>query len=272
MLQVACKRLRGDDRSPHVYPLRMQSTVLEHAWRWFVTPPPDVITDADRRTVDVVGVELPVRASIAVAVATVVLLVDLSRVLVPETIAQLGRAPEGVRAFALERLMLFGVVPLLVVLLVFRDRPSRYGWTLGAGRAGAVLVVAGCIVMTPIVLWFAGLPDVQTYYAISAGPLTDVILTNALELTAAESLFRGFLMFTLVRAVGPIGVLIAVMPFAFDHVGKPALELLSTLGGGLAYGWLAWRTRSIVWGSIAHVYILSLVTMAAASAAAAPTP
>ena len=71
-------------------------------------------------------------------------------------------------------------------------------------------------------------------------------------------------MLTLVRAIGPIGVLIAVMPFAFAHVGKPALELLSTLGGGLAYGWLAWRTRSIVWGSIAHVYILSLVTVIAA--------
>ena len=217
----------------------------------------------------VVGLELPVRAAVAVAVATVVLLVDLSRVLVPEAVMQLGRAPEAVRAVALERLVLFGVVPLLIVLLAFRDRPSRYGWTFGDGRAGAVLAAAGCIVMTPIVLWFAGLPDVRSFYAVSAGPVPDVVLTNALELTAAEFLFRGFLMFTLVRAIGPIGVLIAVMPFAFDHVGKPALELLSTLGGGLAYGWLAWRTRSIVWGSIGHVYILSLVTVAAGSAAAA---
>lgn len=243
--------------------------LLEQTWRWVVTPPPDHITDADRRTVAIVGLELPVRAAVAVAVATVVLLVDLSRVLVPETVTQLGRAPEAVRAIALERLALFGVVPLLVVLLAFRDRPSRYGWTLGDVRAGALLAIVGCIAMTPIVLWFAGLPDVRSFYAVSAGPVPDVVLTNALELTAAEFLFRGFLMFTLVRAIGPIGVLIAVMPFAFDHVGKPALELLSTLGGGLAYGWLAWRTRSIVWGSIAHVYILSLVTVAAGSAAAA---
>lgn len=243
--------------------------LLEQTWRWVVTPPRDHITDADRRTVAIVGLELPVRAAVAVAVATVVLLVDLSRVLVPETVTQLGRAPEAVRAIALERLALFGVVPLLVVLLAFRDRPSRYGWTLGDVRAGALLAIVGCIAMTPIVLWFAGLPDVRSFYAVSAGPVPDVVLTNALELTAAEFLFRGFLMFTLVRAIGPIGVLIAVMPFAFDHVGKPALELLSTLGGGLAYGWLAWRTRSIVWGSIAHVYILSLVTVAAGSAAAA---
>jgi membrane protease YdiL (CAAX protease family) len=94
--------------------------------------------------------------------------------------------------------------------------------------------------------------------------VADVVVTNTLELTSAEFLFRGFLMLTLVRAIGPIGVLVAVMPFAFDHVGKPALELLSTLVGGLAYGWLAWRTRSIVWGSIAHIYIVTLVTLAAA--------
>jgi hypothetical protein len=31
----------------------------------------------------------------------------------------------------------------------------------------------------------------------------------------------------------------------------------------MAYGWLAWRTSSIVWGSIAYVYFLTLVTVAA---------
>jgi membrane protease YdiL (CAAX protease family) len=58
-------------------------------------------------------------------------------------------------------------------------------------------------------------------------------------------------------------VLVAALPFVFAHVGKPPLELFSTLGGGLAYGWLAWRTGSIVWGALAHVYILVLVTTAA---------
>jgi membrane protease YdiL (CAAX protease family) len=153
---------------------------------------------------------------------------------------------------------------LIVVVLAFRDRPSRYGLTLGDRTAGAVLLVVDAAAMTPIVLWFATLPEVRAYYTPSAAPLPTIVLTNAIDLTAAEFLFRGFLMFALVRTVGPIGVLIAVMPFAFAHVGKPVLELLSTLGGGLAYGWLAWRTRSIVWGSIAHVYILTLVTMAAA--------
>lgn len=242
----------------------MRSSRLQRAWSSVISPPTDVVDDADRRATDLLGLRLPVRASVAVAVATMVLLIDFSRVLLPADVVQLGRAPDGLRVVAFERVVLFGMVPLAVVLFGFRDRPARYGWTFGDGRAGGALTLAGCIVMTPIVLWFASLPDVRAYYSVSAGPLQDVVLTNVLDLTAAEFLFRGFLMLTLVRAVGPIGVLLAVMPFAFAHVGKPALELLSTLGGGLAYGWLAWRTRSILWGSIGHVYILSLVTLAAA--------
>lgn len=236
---------------------------------WITGPLPDDAAVADRRTVDVLGLTLPVRASVAVALSTMLLLIDFSRIAIPSAVIELGRSPDGLRGIALERVVLFGLVPLAVVVAGFRDRPSRYGLRLGDWPAGMALVLIGCALMTPVVLWFAAVPDVRAYYAPSAGSVSEVVLTNALDLTAAEFLFRGFLMFTLVRAIGPIGVLIAVMPFAYAHIGKPVLELLSTLVGGLAYGWLAWRTRSIVWGSIAHVYILTLVTVAAG---AAPDP
>ena len=65
--------------------------------------------------------------------------------------------------------MLFGLVPLLVVVVGFRDRPSRYGLTLGEWRWGSALMLVGCAVMTPIVLWFATLPDVRAYYAPERG-------------------------------------------------------------------------------------------------------
>ena len=51
-------------------------------------------------------------------------------------------------------------------------------------------------------------------------------------------------MFALIRVVGPIGILLATLPFAFGHLGKPELETLSTVIGGFAYGWLDWRTGS----------------------------
>ncbi len=236
--------------------------MIRRAWLALTAAPPYAATHADRATFDLVGLRLPVRATVAIAVVTLVLLFDYSHTFMSADAVAQGRTPDGARALAIERLLLFGLVPLVVVLVGFRDRPSRYGLTIGDWRWGATLTAIGCLAMTPVVLWFASQPDAQAYYAVSAGTPADVVITNAIELTAVEFAFRGFLMLTLVRTIGPLGVVVAAMPFVFGHLGKPELELFSTLGGGLVYGWLAWRTRSIVWGSIGHTWILSLVILA----------
>ena len=237
---------------------------LGRAWAALTGGPAYPTTEADRRVVSIVGLELPLRATVAISVVVMLVLLDYSRTFMGDEWLALGRSPEAMRATAWERVILFGLVPLAVVVFGFRDRPGRYGLTLGEWRWGSALMVAGCVAMTPVVLWFATQPDARAFYAESAAPPGEVALTNLLDLTAAEFMIRGFLMLTLVRTMGPIGMLVATMPFVFAHLGKPELELFSTLAGGLVYGWLAWRTRSIVWGSLGHTYILSLVTIAAA--------
>src|SRR5215207_10868856 len=96
----------------------------------------------DRREVDLVGLRLPVRATIALTVVTIALLFDHSRTFLPDAIVALGRAPEAMRITALVRVLLFGLVPLAVVILLFRDRVSRYGLGLGDWRTGIVLMLA----------------------------------------------------------------------------------------------------------------------------------
>jgi len=237
---------------------------LRTAWTAITTGPSYAPEAADLRTITLFGLVLPVRASVAVAVVTFALLFDYSRTFIPDDPSILGAPIDRTVAISLERLVLYGLVPLAVIVLGFGDRPGRFGLTLGEWRLGAALTVFGCVVMTPIVLWFASLPDVRAFYAPNAAPLGRLVATNVVDLTATEFALRGFLMLTLIRLIGPFGVLVATMPFVFSHLGKPELELLSTLGGGLIYGWLAWRTRSIVWGSIGHTYIVTLVTLAAA--------
>lgn len=237
--------------------------MIGRLWSAFTAGPGYPADDEDLRTVTLVGLQLPVRAMVAIAVVTLALLFDYSRTFLPDEILALGPTPDAGRATSIIRGVLYGLVPLLIVLVVFRDRPARYGVAVGDWRWGLGLAIAGCVVMTPLVLWFATLPDVRAYYAPSAGTLPDLLAANALELTAAEFAFRGFLMMTLLRVMGPLGVVVAALPFVFGHLGKPELELFSTLGGGLVYGWLAWRTRSIVWGALGHTYILTLVTVAA---------
>lgn len=153
-----------------------------------------------------------------------------------------------------------------------RDRPARYGLQLGDGRAGIVIALGACLVSTPIVLAVARVPAFAAYYGPQAAAVPDVILTTALEVIPAEFFFRGFLLFALLRAVGPIAVVIATLPFAFSHLGKPEVETLSTLGGGLLYGWLDWRTGSVLWSGFAHTWILALVVIAAGAVGLPGTP
>jgi membrane protease YdiL (CAAX protease family) len=113
-----------------------------------------------------------------------------------------------------------------------------------------------------------GAPEATARYAPQAAAPLDVVLTTALEVIPAEFFYGGFLLFALLRVAGPIAVVVATLPFAFAHLGKPEVETLSTLFGGLLYGWLDWRTGSVLWSGLAHTWILSLAVIGAGAVAA----
>ena len=230
--------------------------------RMFAMPayPPD---ERDLRTFRLAGLDLPVRATVAVVAVILLVIFDFQRTLIPDELVRYDRDPGMQRLQALSRVVLFFAVPLLIVLVGFRDRPGRYGLQLGDWRWGLGLAAVGCAVMTPIVLVLSGAPDFRAYYAPSAEPLPGLLSTNLMDLISTEFLYRGFLMLCLARVFGPIGLVIALFPFTFTHLTKPEAELLSTFAGGAVYGWLTWRTGSILWGALAHVYIVTLVIVAA---------
>ncbi len=127
-------------------------------WSKLTTGPEYLADERDLETMDVAGLRLPVRATVAIAVVTVAPLFDYSRTFIPGGLDALGPGPALQRLTQIERFVLLGLVPLAVVIFGFRDRPSRYGLTLGDWRAGAALALVGCAVMTPVVLLFALLP------------------------------------------------------------------------------------------------------------------
>jgi membrane protease YdiL (CAAX protease family) len=196
------------------------------------------------------------RETLVVLVTTFVLLIDYYH---PLSVLNLPIGPA--LSIGIERVALFLAVPL-VTLLLLRERPSEYGLHIGEWRVGLAVAVGLAALVTPVVILAAGLPDFQLYYATLEGGLL-AFVGRVLDVGAAEFLFRGFLMWTLIRVAGPLGVVLATFPFVFIHLGKPELETLSTFFGGLAFGWLAWRTRSVLYGALLHAYIISLVVLAA---------
>jgi membrane protease YdiL (CAAX protease family) len=252
--------------------VRAQAAGAAGSWRerWaaLIALPPLPPAAADLRMFRLGGIELPVRATSALFFAVFLVLFDYERTFIPAEIEALGLTAGAARYQALERVILFGVVPLLVVLFLYRDRPARYGLRLGDWRIGLPLAVLGCALLTPIVAGLAGDPVFRSFYARIAAPVPDLIVTYVLDIAPTEFLIRGFLMFTLIRSMGPIGIVVAQLPFVFSHINKPEIELFSTMFGGLAYGWLNWRTGSILWSVIAHVYILTLAIVLSAPAVA----
>jgi membrane protease YdiL (CAAX protease family) len=219
----------------------------------------------DLAELHVAGLAFPIRASIAVFAVTALILVDQLRWLLPA----LGDATTdllGLRLIPLARFALFLVAPLGITLIAFRDRPARYGLRLGDWRWGAGLLLAGLAIMTPIILGLAGLASFRAFYGGATVPLGAALLNNLVELVPAEFLMRGFLMFALWRRIGPLALVVVQVPFVLTHLGKPDVELWSTFIGGSIFAWLDWRTRSILWSALGHLYVLTLMLVAVGAA------
>jgi membrane protease YdiL (CAAX protease family) len=222
--------------------------------------PPD---ERDLRDVRLFGLAFPLRASIAIVATTAIILGDQAQALVPLLPAE-GIA--GLRPIVVQRFLLFLVVPLAIVLAGFRDDPRRYAFALGDWRWGLGLLLAGLAVMTPIILALSGMESFRAYYGDEALPLPTRIANHLVELVPAEFLMRGFLMFALWRRIGPLALVVSLVPFVLTHIGKPDVELWSTFIGGSIFAWLDWRTGSILWSALGHVYVLTLMVAAVGGA------
>jgi hypothetical protein len=225
--------------------------------------PPDA---SDLAEIRLFGLQLPARATVAVLAVTALLVVDhLDWLLQAGTSAGLG---EGLRAVSVERFVLFLVVPAGIVSFGFRDGLGRYGLRLGDWRWGLGLLLAGLAVMTPIILALSGVEAFRSFYGAAPRPVSLVLANGLVELIPAEFLLRGFLMFTLWRRIGALAIVVVQVPFVLTHFGKPDIELWSTFFGGTVFAWLDWRTGSILWSALGHVYVLTLMLLAVGGATA----
>ncbi len=175
-----------------------------------------------------------------------------------------GHRLTGTKAY--DRFILYFVLPMLVILLIFREPPADFGFQWGNWKRGVVWTAVVCVVMA-LILWFvARTPAMQAYYEARAPEnIGRLIWLNGIELFAWEFMWRGFMLFALAQVLGPgPAILIQAMPFAFMHLGKPEIETLSTIFGGIGFGFIAWQTDSFVYPWLIHWFIASFTMLAAA--------
>jgi membrane protease YdiL (CAAX protease family) len=160
-----------------------------------------------------------------------------------------------------DRTILYLLIPLFIVLAVFRDDPRDYGFTFGDWKTGLILTALGIVLIAPI-LWFVGRgAPMQEYYR---PQLAGLPWNTFIDLFGWEFMFRGFILFAYARKFGPEALWLQAVPFALAHIGKPEVETLSTIFGGFAFGWVAYRTRSFVYPFLIHWFVASFTIIVAA--------
>jgi hypothetical protein len=80
-------------------------------------------------------------------------------------------------------------------------------------------------------------------------------LFYANDFIGVEGMFRGALVIGLSRWLGCRAVLPMALTYMCIHLGKPDLELCSSVIGGYILGVLAWRTHHLWGGIIIHLGI-----------------
>ncbi len=155
--------------------------------------------------------------------------------------------------------LLLGVVPALVVKLVFREPLAQYGVQWGdRTRTFRSLLLFGP--------WFvlggylsSRTPAVAAYYPINEAACDSVQAFAAhgffylLFYLGWEFHFRGFLQFGLRDSLGSTNaLLVQVMASSMLHFGKPGVETFSSILGAIFWGWLAYRTRALLSGIGQH--------------------
>jgi len=154
------------------------------------------------------------------------------------------------------------VVPTLLVLFLHRERPGAIGWGFsGFARHAWVYLGLFVVVMVPVLLFAASRPDFQEIYPFvreALGSRRTFWIWEAAYLSqflALEAFFRGYLLFTLERAIGWLAIFVMAVPYCMVHYHKPPLEALAAIVAGVALGALALRYRSFWGGFVLHALV-----------------
>ena len=154
---------------------------------------------------------------------------------------------------------LFGIIPMLIVKLIFREKLADYGLRLGNGRQLLVntLIFVPCVFVIGMLTGRdAAFWNVYPYNpVVTNAPL--LFFCHALTYLAYyfgwEFFFRGFMQHGLRDSFGIYNaILVQTMASAVLHFGHPMSEMLGAIAGGLLWGFFVLHCRSLWAGFLQH--------------------
>lgn len=161
----------------------------------------------------------------------------------------------------------FFILPIFIIVFLLKDKPKNFGLQTGDHKSGIKISFYFVIIMA-IISWFASSSSsfVETYPMLQRTKESwnlFFIYEAALFLYvfAWEFIWRGFMLFGLEEKFGYYAVLIQMIPFVILHNGKPYMETLGAIIGGIALGILAFRARSFLYCVIVHISVMFTIDL-----------
>jgi len=155
--------------------------------------------------------------------------------------------------------LLLGIVPLLTIKLVFREPISSYGLQLGDWRFGLKAFLVLAPIMVAAAFPSSKQPEFLAQYPLfkGAGASPQMFLAHAASYLIFyigwETYFRGFMQFGLRGTFGDWNaILVQTAVSCILHIGKPTGEIYGSIIGGLVWGIVAFRARSILFIILLH--------------------
>ncbi len=153
-----------------------------------------------------------------------------------------------------DALFFYAALPLFVILIL-RKNPLNYGLRLGNCRLWGFYVVITCLIALPVLFGVSKLDSLQSYYTMTDFNLFDYFWRTLIYLAAWEFIFRGYMLFGLKNKFKKASIFIQMIPFVLLHLGKPEIEIISTIPMGIFFGWVTYRGNSVWPAVIIHVFI-----------------
>jgi membrane protease YdiL (CAAX protease family) len=173
--------------------------------------------------------------------------------------------------WAIVNVAAYVIPPVLVIRYVLRERVRNYGL-----RVQGILPHAGTYVLlfslaAPMIVAASFTSSFQDRYPFWQPSTSESLwpymfawwLLYWLQFCALEFFFRGFLVHGLVPRLGWAAIFAMVLPYNMLHFGKPMLEAVAAIVGGIVLGTLSIKTRSIWWGAALHISIALTMDIAA---------
>jgi uncharacterized protein len=165
--------------------------------------------------------------------------------------------------WAIVSVFFYFVIPASVVVLVQKRALRDVGLALNIEQGFAKLLVAGVVIMLPLVYLMSltngfsnKYPFLQVYGGgYSASTLLVWEIFYFLQFFGLEFFFRGFLLHSLKPSLGLYSILVMTVPYTMIHFQKPMAETFAAIFAGLFLGWLSYKNGNIWMGLVLHCIV-----------------